>query len=163
MRVMRLDPSVNCDSNEYTKMFVVSMAALVVCGVGVPALSVVAVHMVRKVSCDGELRPASAIFYFLTGGYRAERWYWEGISLTKKLLLVVVTSVVKDDALRLLCSLWIMTASLLLNAIAQPWEDELLARGEVQSKRHEQRRKPRYMTDFQRPQELPLLLVVVEL
>ncbi|CUG89063.1 transmembrane protein, putative, partial [Bodo saltans] len=121
IRVLSTDPSVNCDSEQYKSTTLrLAVIFLVTFGFGTPLISTFLIVAVQRVTCAGNLHVARQMFFFATGGYRM--WFWEGISLCRKAMIVVAVALVPKGELRTLSVAWIMMLFLGLTALADPWE-----------------------------------------
>ena len=55
-------------------------------------------------------------------GYRKERWWWEGVVVSRKLSIICFSSFMHDDGLQLQFALFTMVASLVLHHIFLPFD-----------------------------------------
>ncbi|CUF71933.1 transmembrane protein, putative, partial [Bodo saltans] len=87
----------------------------------------------RDWTCRGDMHAAKIIFFFVTGGYRDSTWFWECVSLARKLLLVLAVTVPEADETRALLATWVLIASVMLNIVAKPWAERWLSIAEATS------------------------------
>ncbi|CUG92509.1 membrane-associated protein, putative, partial [Bodo saltans] len=123
--VLSYDPVVECTSSEYHSGQLPAVAVLVAFGAGVPLLCPLVILFARRFTCGGRLDRACQLFFFVTGGYRV--WFWEGLVLARKAVIVVVLVLMADDdqASCIIC-MWVLAGCLALNATQRPWEAQRL-------------------------------------
>ena len=112
----------------------VSMPALIVWGMGLPALAIILLrkHYMRSELDDVRVK---SIFGFLFNGYRYSTYYWEIIILYRKVFLVFVLvflSLVSIEV-QALVALLIMTVSLVFHMKNAPFETRNLNKLETKS------------------------------
>ncbi|CUG89502.1 transmembrane protein, putative [Bodo saltans] len=122
--VVAYDPAIDCSTSDYIAGEVPAAAVLVAFGAGVPLLCPLAVMFARRYTCDQSLVRARQLFFFVTGGYRL--WFWEGIVLARKAVIVVVVVLVGEDQVVCIICMWLLGAFLVLNLVLKPWEAERL-------------------------------------
>lgn len=131
LTVLYTDPSVDCTSAEYKKAYLIAWGGLVGLGFGIPLLNYLLVQLLRATTCNGDLHLAKSIFFFSTGGYRDKLWFWETISMVRKMLLAVAMTILSDDFMRLLAGLWVLLISVVINISFRPWSDIMLSTTEI--------------------------------
>ena len=131
-RVLAQDRSIDCDSGEYRSYLAVAVVCAVVYGVGIPAVSILAVKMIAHLK-GGDMVQARRLFHFTTGGFTKSLWMWEGVILVRKAVLVVLMSSVVDAHLRTYTAMWAVSLFLALNIVARPWDDPDLSNLEALS------------------------------
>jgi len=137
--VLVADRSIDCNSDEYAQLRVLAFAHLIGYGVGLPLLLVLVVKLVAVISMKGVAKEGDALedskrlFFFVTGGFADNRWFWESVVLARKAAVVMVAVSVSDPKMRVYAGMWTMTAAFLLNAIVLPYNDKLLYRLETAS------------------------------
>jgi hypothetical protein len=122
--VLAYDPAIDCSTSEYVAGEVPAAAVLVAFGAGVPLLCPLAIIFARRYTCDASQQRACQLFFFVTGGYRL--WFWEGIVLARKAVVVVVVVLVGEDQVVCIICMWLLGAFLVLNLALKPWEAERL-------------------------------------
>lgn len=131
--VLQDDASVECTGSSFVSAQTTAWGGLLGFGLAVPVLNIVLVKVVQWLTCRGSMQIAQSVFFFSTGGYKSEVWYWESISLARKFVLTLATGILPDVSLKLIVSTMIMLASVLLNVTAKPWREKLLSTTEAVS------------------------------
>jgi hypothetical protein len=111
----------------------VSIAALVVVGAGAPLLFVGAIAATSRLTCGGDFDCAVGMFTFATSGYRL--WYWEGVAMLQKALVVICVAVVPTGMMQLVAPMWVVAAMLAARDALQPWDEAFVHRVEGVSHR----------------------------
>jgi hypothetical protein len=120
------DRSIDCSEPRYSVFYLAGYAALGLYGLGIPLASIGLVKLIAYMH-DGDSDHARKLFFFTTGGFKEELWYWDTVALVRKAVLVVVTSLIAPDLAGLLCA-WAMAGFLALNLISNPWANPDLSR-----------------------------------
>ncbi|CEM25149.1 unnamed protein product [Vitrella brassicaformis CCMP3155] len=80
--------SVRCyDSQDFFIWFGVGIVGLVIWSIGIPMFAMYSLYLRREVMYDKKVREQ---FAFLYNGYTPKRWYWEGVILVRKVLVLLV-------------------------------------------------------------------------
>ncbi|CUG91884.1 transmembrane protein, putative [Bodo saltans] len=69
------------------------------------------------------LRAARSIFFFASGHFRTEVWWWESISMIKKSVLEVISAFIGDLSLSILLSVFVMLSYGVFNLWLKPYDD----------------------------------------
>ena len=120
------DRSIDCLEAKYHLYSMLGYVALVGYGLGIPVVSIGLVKLIAAMH-DGDSDHARKLFFFTTGGFKEELWFWDTVGLLRKATLVVVTSLITPDLAGLLCA-WAMAGFLALNLITSPWANSDLSR-----------------------------------
>jgi hypothetical protein len=81
----------------------------------------------------GDMPRARYLFFFMTGGYTSQQWYWEAVVMVRKAVIVLLIVAISDPKLRLYACMWAMGLFLVVHAIFTPYEIPVLARLEATS------------------------------
>ncbi|CUG92105.1 Hypothetical protein, putative, partial [Bodo saltans] len=125
--VLTKDPSVDCSSDQYRRASLMAWGSLAGLGVGIPWLNYLFIITLRKFTCGGDHELAKTIFFFTTGGYRNEVWFWLTISLLRKMCIVLAMTIPSDTDMKLLAGLWVLMLSVLFNISHKPWAERMLS------------------------------------
>lgn len=125
------DPSISCTDASYTSAKSLGWSMLLLVGIGVPILNVVFVKVLTRYTCQGYRLIAQEIFFFSTGGYHRDVWFWESVSMFRKLLLVLGATLLDDLRQRVLWCAWLMIVSVMLNITMRPWSLKVLSNLEL--------------------------------
>ena len=126
VRVLRTDTAVSCEGSAYRRAAAGAWAVLAVVGVGGPLLNVGATRALATWTCGGSRDVARALMAFMTGGYRADAWYFEGVVMAQKLLVVVCVTLLGGGLGLVLGCVWTLLAALLAVLWARPFESGTL-------------------------------------
>ena len=129
--VMAADPTVDCASAEYAAGLWVSAAMLLVVGAGAPLLFVGAIVATSRLTCEGDFECAERMFTFATGGYRL--WYWEGVAMLRKALVVVAVAAAPAGMMQLVVPTWVLGVLTAASIALHPWEEAVVQRVEAAS------------------------------
>eukprot|EP01061_Rhynchopus_euleeides_P018442 TRINITY_DN3051_c0_g1_i3.p1 TRINITY_DN3051_c0_g1~~TRINITY_DN3051_c0_g1_i3.p1 ORF type:complete len:552 (+),score=234.54 TRINITY_DN3051_c0_g1_i3:180-1658(+) len=123
-RYLEVDPSVDCDTSSYAVYALLSFCALVGYGVGIPALAFLQIWRRRK---RLQTKAVVSTLGFLYSGYRRRWYFWECVTLLRKMLLVfIVVFLVRYPSYQLYAAAWLMGAFTLLNVLVRPYKDSNL-------------------------------------
>jgi hypothetical protein len=126
LSVLTADPAIDCNSDAYQNTTLrIAILFIVLFGIGTPLLSALLIIAVQHITCRGDVTIAKRMFSFMTKGYRL--WFWEGISLARKAMIVVLVTLVPSSEVRTLSAVWVMTVFLAVSALVSPWADSSLA------------------------------------
>jgi hypothetical protein len=126
LSVLTADPAIDCNSDAYQDTTLrIAILFIVLFGIGTPLLSALLIVAVQHITCRGDVTVATRMFSFMTKGYRL--WFWEGISLARKAMIVVLVTMVPSSEVRTLSAVWVMTVFLAVSALVSPWADSSLA------------------------------------
>eukprot|EP01061_Rhynchopus_euleeides_P024032 TRINITY_DN38851_c0_g1_i1.p1 TRINITY_DN38851_c0_g1~~TRINITY_DN38851_c0_g1_i1.p1 ORF type:complete len:370 (+),score=86.42 TRINITY_DN38851_c0_g1_i1:26-1111(+) len=123
-RYLEADPSVDCDLPPYSMYRILSFCALVVYGVGIPALAFFQIWRRRD---ELQTKAVVSTLGFLYSGYRRRWYFWECVTLLRKMLLVfIVVFLVRYPSYQLYAAMWLMTTFCLINVLVRPYKDSNL-------------------------------------
>ncbi|CUI14595.1 transmembrane protein, putative [Bodo saltans] len=126
LSVLTADPAIDCNSDAYEhRTLRLAILFIALFGAGTPLLSAFLIVAVQHITCRGDISISKRMFSFMTKGYRL--WFWEGISLARKAMIVVVVTLVPSSEVRTLSAVWIMTVFLAVSALVSPWANNSLA------------------------------------
>lgn len=117
---------IQCFTDEYAKdYYAIFILSIVLWTIGMPALAYIVLRRNKK---ELELTGTKAKYGFLYHGYHNNRYYWEFVIMSRKLLIISVTLLLRSStvALQLIFILLILISALVLNLKYKPFElDEL--------------------------------------
>eukprot|EP01012_Entosiphon_sulcatum_P008645 TRINITY_DN14746_c0_g2_i1.p1 TRINITY_DN14746_c0_g2~~TRINITY_DN14746_c0_g2_i1.p1 ORF type:complete len:3710 (+),score=117.93 TRINITY_DN14746_c0_g2_i1:228-11357(+) len=123
-----MDLSISCNDQNYTLHRKVSIAYLLVYGVGFPFLLSTTIILLRRIR--GEPTTVQLFQHFLVAT-RANRWYWESIVLLRKMVICAIAVCVMDNRLQVYLGMWAITFLVALHVLAQPYVNSLHNRVEA--------------------------------
>ena len=78
----------------------------------------------RMVSPHGDMVIATGSFFFMCGGLREDRWFWEQIVMLRKAFMVLIVVFITHKATQTYCGMWLIGTMLLLNALNEPYSQK---------------------------------------
>ena len=121
--LLSVDNSVSCLSTEYTIIRLQAMAAICVYGIGVPASVFFAIKARRNRLQE---KNTLLMFGFMYSGYKEEFWWWECMSLMRKLFMSLVLVFFSEKLyIQLFLGLVVSQLFLLLQLRCKPFTTEL--------------------------------------
>lgn len=114
------DPSIRCDA-EHTAYLAVGVVFFLVYGIG---LLLLALHVMHKF-------PHDPMLHFLRAGLDSNAYFWEVVSMAKKLAIMAIgTLIIDSGSLQLLLGQMVILAALYAHMHVQPYRSKLVARME---------------------------------
>jgi hypothetical protein len=117
LRFVKVDMSVNCDSQLYQRESGYSMFLLFMYTCCIPLGSVFAVAYARRKFADEDFRLYTAFF---TLGLTDSAFYWSGLILVRKAIVIILTVFMETSLLQLFI-VYFLTASLWAQYYICPW------------------------------------------
>ena len=120
---LTVDQSISCTSATYKTYHLAGYAFLGAYGLGIPLCGILLVKL------SGALKSweyARKLFFFTTGGFKENMWFWDVVGLVRKGFLVVVTTLVDSSISGLIC-MWAMGLFLVVNISSTPWANPELS------------------------------------
>jgi len=119
------DLDISCSRGEWGALAAVGTAALLVYGLGIPLGSLALLWRHR-----GHMQRAGVKgrYGFLYMQYKPGAWYWESVTLMRKVGLAVIAVLLapQGTGVQVMCSISLLVGSLLLHLMARPHVDERL-------------------------------------
>lgn len=116
------DMTIECDSNGISPLFLPGQLFAIGYGFGIPLTFIFGYRFI-----NGRLgMPAltNVIFMFLSGGYKANYWFWQALIMIRKLLLVLARVFILDEQVQSAAGMWIMSIALALQLWLCPNEKD---------------------------------------
>ncbi|CUF41122.1 transmembrane protein, putative [Bodo saltans] len=116
------DMTIECDSNGNSPLLLAGQLFAIGYGFGIPLTFIFGYRFI-----NGRLgMPAltNAIFLFLSGGYKAQYWFWQALIMIRKLLLVLVRVFIVDEQIQSAAGMWVMSLALALQLWLSPNENQ---------------------------------------
>ena len=132
-KVLIADPSISCDDPRWRSTRSVAIVLMLVWGLGVPALSIAIINIIRRVTLHGHKDAARVLFFFMTGGFKPQHYYWEATTMGRKAVIIFIVVLIDDTRLRAYLCVWAMLAVLGLQTSVLPYSQPQLSRLETSS------------------------------
>ncbi len=119
------DFNISCSSEEWTPLAAIGMCGLLLYGVGIPFSSWALLWKHRD---DLRIARIKARYGFLYMQYKPRAWYWESVTLMRKVGLAVIAVLLatQGTGVQVMCSIALLVGSLVVHLIALPHVDERL-------------------------------------
>lgn len=124
--VLVAERTVNCNSRSFQVYRNAAGGLLAAYGLGVPALSVLLVFVLKWVSLNGNEEAAKAVFYFVTGGFRKNMWFWESVTMLRKASILLIIAILTDITERRYVASIAMSVFFVINRYARPYDQQVL-------------------------------------
>ena len=117
-----IDMSLSCDTDEHQAIMIIAIILLIFYGVGIPGCMALVVYCMRR---HRGRRNAFTMFHFLVSGLSKNRWYWELLTMIRKMLIIVVINFIPashgEGRLQTYCAMWVIAVFLIATLIMQPF------------------------------------------
>jgi type II secretory pathway pseudopilin PulG len=125
--VLVADRRLECGTGEHTGYMTLALLIMAAIGIGFPILSVGVAKIVAVLRMGGDMQRSRYLFFFMTGGYKDNRWFWEAIVMVRKALIALIVVGIADTKVRSYAAMWLLMACFLLNWVFAPHADRVLA------------------------------------
>ena len=118
------DPRIDCSKSTYSSFRLLSYAFFTAYGIGIPLVGYI---MLRRRRLVLKTKKVINTLGFLYSGYRESKYYWEMLTLVRKMLLVfIVVFVNKYPKNQLYLAMWLITVCVFLNIFLKPFKYSIL-------------------------------------
>jgi hypothetical protein len=124
-------PGYTCFSDRHRNNLPFAILFTLFYGLGIPSLTVAVILLTSRYV--GDMLRARAMYYFVTGGFHKEYWFWDTVVMTRKGVLIFIMVFVTDRRIQLYLAMWLMVLNLALQAYAMPHEIKMLSQLETTS------------------------------
>ncbi|KAJ9444876.1 hypothetical protein DIPPA_28528, partial [Diplonema papillatum] len=125
-RYLKEDPRIDCSSGRYSTFWTLSLAFLLVYGIGIPLGAFV---LLRRQQMVLSTKRALKRYGFLYAGYRRSKYCWELVVTGRRLLLAVLLVGLADHPrYQMYAATWVVTLCIFLNIFMKPFQHAFLWR-----------------------------------
>eukprot|EP00760_Papus_ankaliazontas_P007633 PhM_4_TR1341/c1_g1_i2/m.96537 len=118
------DMTVQCDDSDYSYYERLSLIFFFIYGFGIPFLGYYVLNFFKD---RLHTKQVMAMFGFLFSGYRKSKFYWEMVTMVRKMLVVfIVVFLTKEPKVQTYAAMWTIAVFLFLNIFLRPWKYRVL-------------------------------------